>query len=70
MSTVRYSVPAISCQHCVAAISSEVGAVPGVEVVEVSIDDKLVTVVGEPAPGAVEAAIEEAGYEVAGPARG
>lgn len=66
MSTVIYSVPAISCQHCVAAITSEVGTVPGVASIEVSVDHRTVTVTGEADRAAIEAAIDEAGYEVAG----
>ena len=64
MSTVRYAVPGISCGHCAAAITSEVSAVSGVTSVDVSVDDKIVTVAGEAERSAVEAAIEEAGYGV------
>lgn len=64
--TTRFLVPGISCQHCVAAITSEVSAVPGVTSVEVSIDDKTVTVAGEAGAAAIEAAIEEAGYDIDG----
>lgn len=66
MSTVRYAVPGISCDHCAAAITGEVSTVPGVISVDVSVDDKIVTVAGEAEQAAVEAAIEEAGYEVSG----
>lgn len=69
MNTVTYSVPGISCHHCVAAITSEVSGVAGVSSVAVSVDDKTVTVIGDAEPAALEAAIEEAGYEIAaGPA--
>ncbi len=64
MSTVRYAVPGISCGHCAAAITGEVSAVAGVTSVDVSVDDKVVTVAGDAPRAAVEAAIEEAGYEV------
>ena len=66
MSTVRYAVPGISCGHCAAAITGEVSTVPGVSSVDVSVDDKIVTVAGDASREAVEAAIEEAGYEVSG----
>ena len=62
--TLRYTVPGISCQHCVNAITGEVSQVAGVTGVEVSLDDKTVTVQGDAAPGEVEAAIEEAGYDI------
>lgn len=61
-----YDVPAISCGHCRAAIEGEVGQVTGVESVVVDVDAKRVTVEGPAADDAVRAAIDEAGYEVAG----
>jgi copper chaperone len=61
-----YDVPGISCQHCKTAIEGEVGKVEGVDVVEVSIDAKIVTVTGSAPDEALRAAIDEAGYEVAG----
>jgi copper chaperone CopZ len=64
MTIVRYAVPGISCGHCAAAITGEVSAVPGVTSVDVSVDDKIVTVAGEAEPATVTAAIAEAGYEV------
>lgn len=66
--TMTYSVPGVSCGHCKAAIEGEVGGVAGVESVTVDIDGKTVTIVGEPDEQAVFAAIDEAGYEVAGTA--
>ena len=64
MTIVRYAVPGISCGHCAAAITDEVSTVPGVTSVDVSVDDKTVTVAGEAEPATVTAAIVEAGYEV------
>lgn len=61
-----YSVPGISCDHCKHAIEGEVGGVAGVEKVEVDVAGRTVLVVGEAPDGAVRAAIDEAGYEVAG----
>jgi copper chaperone CopZ len=66
MSTVTYSVPGVSCAHCKAAIETEVSAVPGVTDVDVDLDARTVTVVGDALDeGALVAAIDEAGYEVA-----
>ena len=66
MPTLTYSVPDISCGHCRDAITSEVSAVGGVESVDVDLKAKTVTVVGAPLDeGAIIAAIDEAGYEVA-----
>lgn len=65
MSEVRYSVPGISCGHCVTAIGGEVRRVPGVADVTVDIDAKLVTVKGDDLDdAALRAAIDEAGYDV------
>jgi copper chaperone len=64
---VRYSVPDISCEHCVNAISTEVEKVPGVVDVLVNVETKLVTVSGETLDDlALREAIDEAGYDVAG----
>ncbi len=66
MSARTYSVPDVSCEHCRAAITSEVSVVPGVEAVDVDLEAKTVTVTGEPLDeGAIIAAIADAGYEVA-----
>ena len=61
--TTQYSVPAISCQHCVDAITTEVSAVDGVTGVQVDLDTKIVSVDGGEA-AAIVAAIDEAGYDV------
>jgi len=66
MSTLTYSVPGVHCGHCQAAISEEVGALPGVEAVDVDLETKIVAVTGDPLDAdAIVAAIDEAGYEVA-----
>lgn len=66
MTELTYSVPGISCDHCKRAIESEVGAVEGVESVTVDVEHRTVGVSGDAPDAAVRAAIEEAGYEVAG----
>ena len=68
MATVTHSVPGISCGHCKAAIEAEVGAVAGIDSVDVNVADKTVTVTAENVEAlddTVIAAIDEAGYEVA-----
>ena len=63
---LTYSVPGVSCAHCRAAISAEVGAVAGVTHVDVDLDAKRVTVAGERLDdAAVRDAIDEAGYDIA-----
>jgi copper ion binding protein len=65
MTTERFQVPGISCQHCVNAITKEVSAVAGVKNVSVVLEDKTVTVEhAESVPTtAIVAAINEAGYD-------
>lgn len=62
-----YSVPGVSCEHCRRAIADEVVGVAGVSSVDVDLEAKRVSVDGAPLdPAAIRAAIERAGYEVAG----
>ena len=65
MATTVYSVPGMTCEHCVAAVDAEVRKVPGVTDVAVDLATKEVRVIGEPARDDVAAAIDEAGYDVA-----
>lgn len=62
--TTTYSVPGMSCGHCVEAITGEVGKVDGVTDVDVDLDTKVVTVAGGD-HDAIVAAIDEAGFDVA-----
>jgi copper ion binding protein len=61
-----YSVPGISCGHCKDAIEGAVGKLDGVASVEVVIDDRTVLIDGDATDDAIRAAIDEAGYDVAG----
>ena len=66
METLSFTVPAMHCAHCERAVEEEVGAVPGVEAVEIDLESKLVVVRGAALDDAkLRAAIEEAGYEAA-----
>jgi copper chaperone len=65
-SEIIYSVPGVHCEHCEAAIGREVGAVAGVEAVDVDLIGKLVRIRGAELDDAkLRAAIDEAGYDVA-----
>ncbi len=44
MTTVTYSVPAISCGHCTKTIETEVSELQGVQSVKAEIDSKKVTI--------------------------
>ncbi|MBM7808406.1 copper chaperone CopZ [Geodermatophilus bullaregiensis] len=68
MSTASYTVVGMTCGHCVTAVTEEVSGLPGVTDVSVDLDSGGLTVTSQ-APvddDAVRAAVEEAGYEVAG----
>lgn len=65
--TTTYAVAGMSCQHCVDAVTAEVGRIAGVEQVQVDLPAGAVTVTST-APLAVEEvrrALDEAGYDLA-----
>jgi copper chaperone len=63
MSELTFTVPAMHCGNCTAAVEREVAQVPGVQSVQADLQTKLVTVRGESVDdAAVRSAIEEAGY--------
>ena len=66
MTEITYTVPDMSCDHCKAAVSSELQRVAGVEQVDIDLEAKRVIVRGEALDDArLRSAIEEAGYEAA-----
>ena len=64
--TTIITVDGMTCGHCVASVQTEVGKVEGVTDVSVDLSSGQVTVVAEGTPdaGALQAAVEEAGFEV------
>lgn len=44
MTTVTYSIPNISCEHCVHTIQMEVGELQGVQSVHADVDSKTATI--------------------------
>jgi copper chaperone len=61
-----YTVPGMSCSHCVTAIRDEVARLAEVDEVDVALESKRVTVRGRDLDDrAVRGAIGAAGYEVA-----
>jgi copper ion binding protein len=65
--TSTYTVVGMTCGHCVAAVTEEVGQVPGVTAVDVDLTTGGLTVTSD-APvddAAVAAAVDEAGYALA-----
>lgn len=72
MTTATYSVTGMTCSHCVAAVTEELTALAGVNQVDVALvpdGTSTVSVTSDtPLDDAVIAeAIDEAGYQVAGP---
>jgi copper chaperone len=68
MSTASYTVVGMTCGHCVNAVTEEVSQVPGVTGVDVDLASGGLTVTSDSPldETAVRAAVEEAGYTVAG----
>jgi len=65
MTTRTYTVEGMTCQHCVNAVTGEVGRLPGVKDVAVDLNQGTVTVTAEPIDdSAVRIAVDEAGYRV------
>ena len=66
-STTTWSVTGMTCGHCVASVTEEIGALDGVQAVSVVLDSGTVTVTStRPLDRAdVQAAVEEAGYALA-----
>ena len=64
--TETYRVEGMTCEHCVRAVTGEVGALPGVTGVRVDLATGAVDVTSDgPLPaGAVAGAVDEAGYRV------
>ena len=68
MTTATYTVVGMTCGHCVNSVTEEVTQVPGVTAVDVDLASGGLTVTSDTAinDAAVQAAVEEAGYQVAG----
>ncbi len=66
--TTTFKVTGMTCGHCEGAVREEISALDGVRAVEASAATGMVTVTSaaEPDEAAVRAAVDEAGYELAG----
>ena len=67
MTTVTYSIPNISCGHCVHTIQSEVSELPGVKAVQAELQTKKATITFEPpaTEEGIKALLAEIAYPVA-----
>jgi copper chaperone CopZ len=68
MTTATYTVVGMTCGHCVDSVTEEVTQVAGVTAVDVDLASGGLTVTSSSTidDSAVQAAVEEAGYHVAG----
>ncbi|WP_406371989.1 heavy-metal-associated domain-containing protein [Streptomyces sp. NBC_00647] len=68
--TAVYQVSGMSCGHCEGSVSGEISQISGVTSVKAVASTGEVTVVSETAldENAVRAAVDEAGFELVGPA--
>jgi copper chaperone len=68
MSETTYTVTGMTCSHCVASVTEEISEISGVTDVAVDLPTGAVTVTStRPLDEAdVRAAVEEAGYQLAG----
>jgi copper chaperone CopZ len=68
--TTVYQVTGMSCGHCEGAVAGEISGIDGVVSVQAAADTGRVTVTSERPleESAVRAAVDEAGYELAGQA--
>lgn len=62
--TETFRVEGMTCDHCRNAVTTEVGAVPGVQAVTVDVESGTVTVSADQPvdPSDIAAAVDEAGY--------
>ncbi len=66
MKELVYTVPGMSCEHCIAAVRGQLQDIAGVETIEADLATKRVVIHGEGLQdAALRAAIDEAGYEAA-----
>ncbi len=64
MSTITYTIPNISCEHCVHTIKMELGEIEGVLQVQANQSDRLVSIQYEPpaTPEEIETLLTEINY--------
>lgn len=62
MKTIQ--IEGMMCQHCVSHVSAALHGVPGVDSVEVSLEEKCAKVGGSASDEALKSAVTAAGYEV------
>ena len=68
MSTSTYTGTGMTCGHCIASVTEEIGEIDGVQEVaaDLASGQVVVTSDGPVDPADIRAAVEEAGYKLAG----
>ena len=68
MSISTYTVSGMTCGHCIASVTEEIGEIDGVQEVaaDLASGQVVVTSDGPVDPADIRAAVEEAGYKLAG----
>jgi copper chaperone len=66
--TRSLEVTGMTCGHCASAVRAEISKLAGISSVEVDVATGAVRIAGDPLPddAALRAAVEEAGYNLAG----
>ena len=66
MQKVNVKIEGMTCQHCVKHVTEALQEIPGVDTVDVNLEEKraLVASQEEIARAAIDGAVKEAGYEV------
>ncbi len=66
MTERTYTVPDVSCEHCVSAITKELTQISGVQNVNVDLETKKVTVVADESveDQKIREGIDEAGFDI------
>jgi copper chaperone CopZ len=59
----KLSITGMNCQHCVSAVRKALEGVPGVETVDVSLDQAQAVVSGSADADAMVTAVEDAGFD-------
>lgn len=64
MKTLSYSIPNVSCQHCLNTIKAALETMPGVDFIEADIPNKILTIEGsnELDDDAIRAKLIQIGY--------
>lgn len=61
---MELKIEGMMCPHCSARVEKALLAIPGVESVTISLENKTAVITGNPAPTACRKAVTDAGYTV------